>query len=114
VGIEVAAHAVRWTRNDLAPGPYRPWFFHAVRGMVPAVVELPHDSSRLLAGASHYGLVLIDPRTGLETGPPIKPRGAEVGERLNGDLTVRPGCLIVGTTHEILPIRTIPTGEPTP
>jgi outer membrane protein assembly factor BamB len=112
IGTESRTGAVRWSRSFL--GTVSGSQLRLVDGLIP-VLEIVSQKS---TGADRspmverQTLVLIDTRTGDVVGDPVVWAGYAAGNRLTGEMSVRPGRMLLQSAKGIVALETEPrSGE---
>ncbi len=117
VALDVATGEEAWRREDVASLPSTESPVGDLRvdhGVLPALVETMQPDSPTASPAgvampkSRSALVLIDVRTGRNAGLGADLTAATSGGRSAGDIVIRPGAVIVGTTRGVSAFRTKP------
>ena len=111
VALDVATGEEVWRREDVASLPNTDDLLRVDHGVIPALVETmqPEVSPAGVAmPRTRSALVLIDVRTGRNAGMGADLTAATTGSRFTGDIVIRPGAVIVGTTRGVSAFRTKP------
>jgi hypothetical protein len=106
--LDVATGEEVWRREDVASLPNTDDLLRVDHGVIPALVETmqPEVSPAGVAmPRTRSALVLIDVRTGRNAGMGADLTATTAGSRFTGDIVIRPGAVIVGTTRGVSAFR---------
>ena len=113
VALDVATGEEVWTRTDLAglQEPAGPMAY--VNGTIAALVDSTQSPAQSGRGAPaqrpSLSLTMIDVKTGADSGPAVELPAASSGTRVNRDLVIRSGMVVVGSNRAVQAFRLEPT-----
>jgi hypothetical protein len=111
VAIDIATGEEVWAREDLAGLQEPPGPLAILGGSIAALVD---SNEPAVPGArqprNFIGLAMIDIKTGQSAGTVAELSSASTGIRVNRDLLVRPGVVVVGSSRTVQAFRVVPTG----